>query len=89
VVDAYVQATTYVHDHAGEAAALAHQYIGIDPSIIEKALQVNRPSVDALRNTDAMEKILGLMQSLGYIRGRPKNFVDLSFLDRALAASPS
>jgi NitT/TauT family transport system substrate-binding protein len=87
VVEAYVQATTFVYDHPDEAAALAHQYIGIDPAIIEKALQVNRPSVDAIRNTDAMEKILGLMQTLGYIRERPKNFIDLSFLDRALAAA--
>lgn len=89
VVEAYVRATACVLSQPAEAAALAHPYIGIDPATIERALAVNRPSVDALRNTDSMQQILTLMKALGYINRMPENFVDLSFLDRALAASAS
>lgn len=87
VVDCYVRATAYINEHPAEAAALAHPYIGIDPATIEKALHANRPALCALRNDGAMRQILDLMLRLGYISSLPGNFIDLSFLDRALASA--
>ena len=50
------------------------------------ALKSNRPDVNAIRNTQAMDAVLLLMQKLGYVQDIPRNFADLRFLDRTQAA---
>lgn len=87
VVTAYVRAVDYVHTHPDEAAAAAAPLIGIDETMIRKALESNRPEADAIRHTDSMQHILSLMQKLGYIQDIPSNFSDLRFLDRAQGRS--
>lgn len=83
VVDAYLEATNYVHEHPVEAARLAERYIGIGARFIEQSLAVNLPQIDAVRNQETMEKILKFMQELGYVEELPRNYADLRFLDRA------
>lgn len=83
VVDAYVEAATFVNQHPDEAAEIGAPFIGVHPRMVRRALRANRPNVDALRNTEIMETILRLMQKLGYVDAIPRNFADLSFLDRA------
>ncbi|MBI2963538.1 MAG: ABC transporter substrate-binding protein [Deltaproteobacteria bacterium] len=85
VVDAYLRAATFVHDDPQEAARLAAPYIGVHADTVRRALAVNRPDVDAVRNRDAMEAILALMQRLGYVAEPPRGFADLRFLDHAQA----
>ena len=57
--------------------------MGVHVDIMRRALRVNRPDVDAIRNGTAMKQVLTLMQKLGYVPHLPQNFVELSFLDRA------
>jgi ABC-type nitrate/sulfonate/bicarbonate transport system substrate-binding protein len=85
VVGAYVRAADFVAAKPDEAAEIASTFIGVNPVMVRRALTVNRPNVNALRNTDAMQQVLGLMQKLGYIKDIPTNFADLSFLDRVQA----
>ncbi len=85
VVNAYLRATTFVRDEPDEAARIAAPYIGVHAETVRRALAVNRPDVDAVRNRDAMDAILALMQRLGYVGERPRGFADLRFLDRAQA----
>ena len=87
VVNAYVRAIDFVHEHPAEAAAAAAPLIGVNEAIILKALRANRPDANAIRHTESMARILGLMQQLGYIREIPTHFADLRFLDRAQAAT--
>lgn len=82
-VDAYVEACAFVHENPDEAADIAASFIGVHTDIVRRALRSNRPDVNAIRNTDAMEQILKLMQKLGYVRTLPSGFSDLRFLDRA------
>jgi ABC-type nitrate/sulfonate/bicarbonate transport system substrate-binding protein len=85
VVDAYVRAEAFVHEHPDEAARIAAPYIGVHADTVRRALDANRPNVDAVRNGDAMRTVLGLMQRLGYVTTLPDGFADLRFLDRAQA----
>ena len=61
----------------------ASRHIGISAAIIRKALDVNKPNVDALRNTDSMKQIIDLMKQLGYVEEDSSQYLDLSFLDEA------
>lgn len=81
VVRAFVRASRFVTDQPEEAAGIAERYIGINRRFIVRALERNRPNPEAIRNQDAMDRILGLMRTLGYIDGTPSNYKDLSFLD--------
>ncbi len=83
VVNAYAAATTYVHNHPTEAAATGAPVIGVHPDILLKSLDANRPDINAVRNTGAMDQILKLMLELGYVDEIPRDYSDLSFLDRA------
>jgi ABC-type nitrate/sulfonate/bicarbonate transport system substrate-binding protein len=83
VVNAYVQACAFVNEHPEQAADIGAPFIGVHRDIVSRALRINRPNVDAIRNTEAMQQVLGLMQKLGYVRQLPRNFADLRFLDRA------
>jgi hypothetical protein len=58
-------------------------FIGVHVDIIRRALQVNRPNVDAIRNGTAIKQVLTLMQKLGYVQHLPQNFAELRFLGRA------
>ncbi|HET6463996.1 MAG TPA: ABC transporter substrate-binding protein [Nitrospiria bacterium] len=82
-VRAFVRATRFVLEHPDESAEIAHRYIGLHPRFIRQALQNNRPNVDAIRNQDAMDRVLSLMLKLGYIKKMPSGYTDLSFLDKA------
>jgi NitT/TauT family transport system substrate-binding protein len=82
VVNAHIQAVTFVQEKPDETAKIAEHYIGISHHIIRKALQNNAPSVNAICNTDAMQKILNLMQKLGYIDRIPYNYINLSFINK-------
>jgi NitT/TauT family transport system substrate-binding protein len=83
VVNAYVEACTFVSDNPDQAAEIGAPFIGVSPDIVRRALRANRPDVNAIRNVEAMQQVLGLMQKLGYIREIPRHYVDLRFLDRA------
>ncbi len=80
VVAAFVEGARFVDECPDEAAVLAEPYIGIGARFIREALEHNRPSVDALSNTAAIEAVLSLMLELGYVERRPLRYVDVSML---------
>jgi ABC-type nitrate/sulfonate/bicarbonate transport system substrate-binding protein len=82
VVRAFARASDFVSKRPNEAAAIGALYIAIDERFIEEALRRNLPSVDAIRNEDAIGQLLQFMRSLGYVNSTAADFVDLSFLDR-------
>ena len=84
-VGAFARGADFVRQEPAEAARIAADYIGVHPRFILKALQQNQPSVDAIRNVEAMRGVMTLMQKLGYVDRRPENFTDLSFLDAVQA----
>jgi len=91
VVDGFVAGAHYVHARPDDAAAIAARYIGIDPAFIRAALRINRPHVDAVRNTAAMTAVLELAHTLGYLASpstAAAAYLDLAFLDRVQARSP-
>ncbi|MBI3596721.1 MAG: ABC transporter substrate-binding protein [Nitrospirae bacterium] len=83
VVRAFVRAARFVHENPEESAEIAHRYIGVHSRFIRQALERNRPHVDAIRNQDAMDRVLSLMMKLGYIQKMPSDYKDLSFLNKA------
>lgn len=83
-VRAFVRGVTFVNENPDESAQIASRYIGINAGFIRKALNVNKPDMNAIRNNRAMEGVISLMMKLGYIRKIPTNFSDLTFLDRAI-----
>jgi len=83
VVDAYVRGAATVAAEPAFAAAAAEPYIGVRADIVQRALGVNRPSCDAIRNEAAMAEILSLMLRLGYVAEIPRNYAQLGFLDAA------
>jgi NitT/TauT family transport system substrate-binding protein len=85
VVRAYVNATTYVHQHLDDTAELAAPFIGVHPDIVRRALTANQPNNDAIRQTASMGMILELMRKLGYVESIPDHFADLRFLDQVQA----
>jgi ABC-type nitrate/sulfonate/bicarbonate transport system substrate-binding protein len=89
VVNAFVRGVTFTNEHPDRAAEIAEPYIGVSAAFIRRALAVNRPSVDTVRNERAMGLILELMKKLGYIHDLPRDYRDLRFLDRALATLPA
>lgn len=82
VVSAFVRGARYAREEPAEAANVAEGYIGVAEEFIEEALRHHPPDVDAIRNTEAIDEILSLMVSLGYIETGAPDFTDLSFLDR-------
>ena len=84
VVRAFVRGVTFVKENLDESAQIASRYIGINAGFIRKALNVNKPDVDAIRNRKAMEGVLSLMMKLGYIKRLPEGYIDLTFLDKAM-----
>lgn len=82
-VNAFAQAVDFVHNEPKQAAEIAHRYIGVNPRFIELALGNNKPNIDAIRNQDVMDKLIDLMLDLGYLKQRPGNYCDLTFLDKA------
>jgi len=85
VVSAFVRGADYALEHRDEAAELSARYIGVGALFVRQALEVNRPDVNAIRNREAMDGILSLMTSLGYVERRPEGYCDLRFLDAATA----
>jgi NitT/TauT family transport system substrate-binding protein len=85
MVDAYVEATHFVHENPQQAGEAAEKYIGVRADFIASSLAANRPDLNAVRNEDSMEMILNFMQKLGYIEEIPTDFADLRFLDKAQA----
>lgn len=86
VVDAFVRGARHVQQNPDDAAECAAKYIGMAPAFIRSALKRNLPNLDALRNQEAMDHVMTLMQELGYVSRRPQHFMNLSFLDKAQAA---
>jgi len=86
VVRAYVKGADFVKKNPDESSQIASKFIGISESIIRKSLDANSPNVDALRNTEAMKKIIDLMKQLGYVEEDSSQYLDLSFLDEVRAA---
>ena len=84
VVRAFVRGVTFVKENLDESAQIASPYIGINAGFIRKALNVNKPDMNAVRNKRAMQGVLSLMMKLGYIQKIPTNFSDLTFLDNAM-----
>ena len=83
MVKAFLRGAMFVHENPGESSTIAHHYIGVHPRFIQKALLVNKPNVNGIRNDAAMNKVLSLMLKLGYIDRLPTQYRDLTFLDRA------
>lgn len=83
VVQEFVRGARFVQENPEESAEIAYSYIGVHPKFILQALERNRPNVDAIRNEEAMDHILSLMLRLGYISNKPKEYKDLSFLNKA------
>ena len=86
VVRAFTKGADFVLKNPDESAEIASRHIGISASIIRKALDVNKPNVDALRNTASMNQITDLMKQLGYVEDDSSQYLDLSFLDQVRAA---
>lgn len=84
-VNAFKSAIDFIYQNPDESARIAHPYIGINPDHIASALARNRPDINAIRNQRAMNQVLEMMKSLGYIKKLPQNYSDLSFLDMAQA----
>lgn len=87
VVRAYIHAVSYVNEHPDEAAELAAPLIGIKASYIASAIRANPPNTEGVRHAGMMRKILGFMQTLGYVKEIPENFVDLQFMDSTVCDS--
>jgi ABC-type nitrate/sulfonate/bicarbonate transport system substrate-binding protein len=83
VVNAYVAASLFVNEKPDAAAEIGAPFIGVHVDVVRRALRVNRPNVDAIRNETAIKQVLTFMQKLGYVQHLPQNFLELSFLDRA------
>jgi ABC-type nitrate/sulfonate/bicarbonate transport system substrate-binding protein len=80
VVAAFAQGADWTRQRPDEAAQIGAAYIGVHSRFIRAALGQNRPNVQALASTGAMNQILDLMQQLGYLRERPTDYVDLQYL---------
>ena len=81
VVGAYVAAARRVQEAPDQAARDGEVYIGVSAAIVRRALERNRPDARAIRNQEAMSKILTLMADLGYLEQSPAGFSDLRFLE--------
>jgi len=90
VVAAFVQGAHYVEANPDESAAIAAGYIGIGEKFIRNALRANKPNLQALENTQAIQSVLGLMTKMGYIASAPRErFYEGSFLKEATAGIPA
>ena len=87
MVSAYMRGARFAETNRDESARIAAKYIGISAEIVRKALDVNRPNPDAIRNQVAMDQVIDLMMQRGYIDQPPTGYKDLSFLDKAVASS--
>lgn len=83
VVEAFVEGARLVEKESEECARIAASFIGVAPRFVRVALERNRPDVHAVRNAEAISRILGLMKKLGYLKKEPSGFIDLTFLDTA------
>jgi ABC-type nitrate/sulfonate/bicarbonate transport system substrate-binding protein len=81
VVRAFVEGARFTAANPEESAEIASRYIGVNARFIAQALGRNQPNPDAIRNDEAMARVLTLMRELGYIQGSPSNYKDLRFLD--------
>jgi ABC-type nitrate/sulfonate/bicarbonate transport system substrate-binding protein len=82
MVSAYLRAAQFLETSLDESAEIAAKYIGLSAEIIRKALKVNRPNVNAIRNQAAMDQVIALMMKRGYIDRPPTQYKDLSFMDK-------
>jgi ABC-type nitrate/sulfonate/bicarbonate transport system substrate-binding protein len=82
MVQAFVDGARFVLDHPDESAEIAATFIGIAPRFIRAGLNHCRPNVHALHNEQAMQGVLQLMKQMGYLDGRPRHYLDTTFLDR-------
>ena len=90
VVAAFVQGAQFVEANPDESASIAAGYIGVGEKFIRSALRVNKPNLQALENTQAIQSVLGLMTKMGYIAAAPtERFYEGSFLKEATAAIPA
>jgi ABC-type nitrate/sulfonate/bicarbonate transport system substrate-binding protein len=80
VLAAFVQGAEWTSQQPAEAAIIGAGYIGVSGQFIHAALAQNRPNIEALFNEGAMEQILELMLQLGYLKSRPADFMELSYL---------
>lgn len=86
-VRAFARGAAFVKENPAAAAEAAFPYIGVRADIIRKALDANQPNLDGIRNLEAMDRALHLMQQLGYVPSIPSGFVDTTLLDRAMAVA--
>ncbi len=81
VTTAYVAAARRVLAAPEEAARIGEGFIGVSAEILLRALAVNRPDPQAIRNDAAMAQVLALMADLGYLRQPADGYRDLRFLE--------
>jgi ABC-type nitrate/sulfonate/bicarbonate transport system substrate-binding protein len=82
MVSAYIRAAQFVETSIEESGEIAAKYIGLSAEIVRKALKVNRPDVNAIRNQAAMDQVINLMIKRGYIDRPPTRYKDLRFMDK-------
>jgi ABC-type nitrate/sulfonate/bicarbonate transport system substrate-binding protein len=85
MVSAYLRGAQFVDGSPDESAEIAEKYIGVSSRVIRKALEVNRPDPNAIRNQAAMDQVISGMIELGYIDRAPTGYKTLSFMDKAMA----
>lgn len=88
MVSAHLRGVAAVREQPEDCAAIAAKYIGISKEMILHSFASNRPDAHAIRNRDAMDRILDLMLRLGYIRNKPERYLDLRFMDRLADPAP-
>ncbi len=88
MVGAYLRAAADVEANPADAAEIGARFIGVSSEIVRKALAANRPDPAAIRNDDAMARVIELMVARGYVPGPPAGYRDLSFLDKPMRALP-
>ena len=79
----------FVEASLDELSEIAAKYIEVSSQVIRKALEVNRPNPDAIRNQAAMDQVIGLMIERGYIDRPLTRYKNLSFLNKAAAPRDS
>jgi ABC-type nitrate/sulfonate/bicarbonate transport system substrate-binding protein len=83
VVTAFVKGARFAEERPDEAAHMAERYIGVSERFIRAALSHNAPKTTALENRAAMDAVIELMLKLDYLKKRPTDYINLSFLARA------
>ena len=82
-VNAFVRGAAFIEMYPDDSAQITSRCIGVNARFIQKALNFNKPNINAIRNQTMMQNVLEFMIKLGYVRDVLTNDVNLDFLDYA------